>query len=114
MRSIAIGRVSLSAIESRLDFKCVSRRTERMNIPPMDEDLKQLLSTFNAHGVKYLVIGGYAVWIYAQPRVTKDLDVFIEVSEANARAIYQALAQFGAPLRGLSEKISVAALLYFE
>ncbi|MDP9052595.1 MAG: nucleotidyltransferase [Acidobacteriota bacterium] len=50
----------------------------RMAIPPMDENLKQLLSVFNAKHVKYVVIGGYAVFLHAQPRMTKDLDVFIE------------------------------------
>jgi hypothetical protein len=51
-----------------------------MAIPPMDENLKQLLSAFNANHVKYVVIGGYAVFVHAQPRMTKDLDVFIESS----------------------------------
>ena len=69
-----------------------------MAIPPMDENLKQLLSAFNANRVKYVVIGGYAVFVHAQPRMTKDLDVFIESSPANALATYKGLAEFGAPL----------------
>jgi predicted nucleotidyltransferase len=69
-----------------------------MAIPPMDENLKQLLSAFNANHVKYVVIGGYAVFLHAQPRMTKDLDVFIESSPANALATYKGLAEFGAPL----------------
>jgi len=69
-----------------------------MAIPPMDENLKQLLSAFNANHVKYVVIGGYAVFVHAQPRMTKDLDVFIESSPANALATYRGLAEFGAPL----------------
>lgn len=69
-----------------------------MNLPPMDQDLKDLLYALNRHRVKYLVVGGYAVGVHAQPRVTKDLDVFIESSSDNARAVYKALAEFGAPL----------------
>jgi hypothetical protein len=69
-----------------------------MAIPPMDANLKQLLSAFNANHVKYVIIGGYAVFVHAQPRMTKDLDVFIESSPENARATYKALADFGAPL----------------
>lgn len=69
-----------------------------MAIPPMDENLKQLLSAFNENHVRYVVIGGYAVFVHAQPRMTKDLDVFVESSPENARAIYKALADFGAPL----------------
>ena len=39
------------------------------------KDFKELLSAFNAHRVKYLIVGGYAVAIHAQPRATKDLDI---------------------------------------
>lgn len=68
----------------------------------MDRDLKDLLYALNNHHVKYLVIGGYAVGVHAQPRVTKDLDVFIESSPENALAVYKALAEFGAPLSEFS------------
>lgn len=64
----------------------------------MDRDLRELLSALNAQRVKYMVVGGYAVGVHAQPRVTKDLDIFIEMSDANADAVYRALANFGAPL----------------
>ena len=64
----------------------------------MYQDYKDLLSAFHAHGVKYLIVGGYAVIFHAQPRFTKDIDVFIKADAANARATYDALADFGAPL----------------
>jgi hypothetical protein len=64
----------------------------------MYQDFKDLLSAFHTHGVKYLVIGGYAVSLHAQPRATKDLDVFIQAEPANAQAVYAALAAFGAPV----------------
>jgi hypothetical protein len=60
------------------------------------------LSAFHAHGVKYLVVGGVAVIFHAQPRFTKDLDLFIKADPANAKATYAALAQFGAALEGLT------------
>jgi hypothetical protein len=56
----------------------------------------------NAHRVKYLVVGAYAVSIHAQPRATKDLDILIKADDKNARKVFRALAQFGAPLEGLS------------
>lgn len=64
----------------------------------MFQDYKDLLSAFNAHGVKYLIVGGYAVSFHAQPRATKDIDLFIKADAANAQATYAALASFGAPL----------------
>jgi hypothetical protein len=48
-----------------------------------------------------LIVGGYAVIFHAQPRFTKDIDLFIKADPANARAIYNALAAFGAPLDGI-------------
>jgi len=69
-----------------------------MAIPPMEQNLKELLFALNKHHVKYVIIGGYAVFVHAQPRMTKDLDVFIESSPENALALYKALAEFGALL----------------
>jgi hypothetical protein len=68
----------------------------------MPKDLKELLHAFNDHGVKYLVVGGYAYGVYLEPRATKDLDIFISSDEANSQAVFRALTQFGAPLNGLS------------
>lgn len=67
----------------------------------MYQDYKDLLSAFHAHGVKYLVVGGFAVIFHAQPRFTRDMDLFIKADPANAQAIYAALAAFGAPLQGI-------------
>jgi hypothetical protein len=64
----------------------------------MLDDLKELLSVFNAHSVKYLIVGGYAVSFHSQPRATKDLELFIKADPINAKATYAALGSFGAPL----------------
>jgi hypothetical protein len=69
----------------------------------VNSDFTDLLKLFNANNVKYLVIGGYAVIQYGEPRFTKDLDLWISTEPDNARAIYQALKSFGAPLAGLTE-----------
>jgi hypothetical protein len=67
----------------------------------MYQDYKDLLSAFHAHGVKYLIVGGYAVIFHAQPRFTKGIDLFIKADNVNAQATYAALAEFGAPLEGI-------------
>jgi len=67
----------------------------------MYQDYKDLLSAFHAHGVKYLVVGGFAVIHYSQPRFTKDMDLFIKADLENATAAYAALAEFGASLQGI-------------
>jgi hypothetical protein len=68
----------------------------------MLKDQRDIIAAFNAHGVKYLVIGGQAVSIHADPRGTKDLDVFIKADEENSKAVFAALAEFGAPLGGVT------------
>ena len=70
----------------------------------LTKDLKDLLRAFNANAVKYLIIGGHAFGVHAQPRATKDLDLFIRSDDENAIAVFRALAQFGAPLEGMSPK----------
>lgn len=68
----------------------------------MLSDYTELLSILNAHRVRYLIIGAYAVAIHAQPRATKDLDILVKADPENARAVFAALAEFGAPLQGLT------------
>ena len=67
----------------------------------MYQDYKDLLSAFHAHGVRYLIVGGYAVIFHAQPRFTKDIDFFIRADAANAQATHAALAEFGAAVEGI-------------
>jgi hypothetical protein len=70
----------------------------------MLKDQRDLLLAFNAHNVRYLVVGGYAYSYYAEPRATKDLDVFVDSSPENAALVFEALAEFGAPLSGMTPK----------
>ena len=70
----------------------------------VNSDFSDLLRIFNDHNVRYMVIGGYAVVQYAEPRFTKDLDVLISTDTKNSEAVYHALKEFGAPLAGLTPK----------
>ncbi len=70
----------------------------------MNSDFKELLSIFNRYQVKFLVIGGYAVIKYTEPRYTKDLDLWVSTERGNANAVFQALQEFGAPLVDMTEK----------
>jgi len=68
----------------------------------LTRNLKDILSAFNAHSVKYLIIGAHALGVHAEPRSTEDLDLFVRSDPENAEAVFRALAQFGAPLAGMS------------
>ena len=70
----------------------------------VNSDFSDLLRLFNAKSVEYLVIGGYALIQYAEPRYTKDLDLWISTDPENASAVFQSLQSFGAPLKGLTQK----------
>jgi hypothetical protein len=65
-------------------------------------DFNELLSIFNEKKIKYLVVGGYAVGLHAQPRATKDLDLFIRPDPVNGTAVYEALRRFGASLQAVT------------
>jgi hypothetical protein len=49
-----------------------------------------------------MIIGGFAVIKYAEPRFTKDIDIWVGTDHENARRVYDALKEFGAPLSGIS------------
>ena len=70
----------------------------------LTKDMKDLIRAFNANGAEYLIIGGFAFGVHAQPRATKDLDLFIRSDARNSAAVFKALAEYGSPLHGLTVK----------
>ena len=76
-------------------------------------DLIDLLVAFNAAEAEYLLVGAYAFAFHARPRATKDVDIFVGSDRENAKKIWQALAEFGAPLADLSvEDLSTPGTFY--
>jgi len=69
-----------------------------VNPNPHFRDLLNLLNGLNA---EYLIVGGYAVMLYSEPRHTKDLDIWVNANPENAQRVFHALAEFGAPLAGV-------------
>lgn len=61
----------------------------------MTQDFKEILSIFNEHEVRYLIVGGFAVMKYSEPHYTKDLDIWVEASQSNASRVFAALRDFG-------------------
>jgi len=59
---------------------------------------KELLRLLNEFEVEYLIVGGFAVMKYGEPRYTKDLDVWVHNSRQNSLRVVEALKKFGAPL----------------
>lgn len=66
-------------------------------------DFEEFFASLNAHRVRYLVVGGYAVGFHARPRATKDIDILVDRSPANARRALAAIRAFlGAVPRGVT------------
>lgn len=59
---------------------------------------KELLRLLNEFEIEYLIVGGFAVMKYGEPRYTKDLDVWVQNSAENSARVVAALKKFGAPL----------------
>lgn len=70
----------------------------------LSKDFKEFIELLNAHNVRYLVVGGYAVAFHGYPRYTKDLDVWIELSAQNADNVMKALNEFGFGSLGLKSE----------
>lgn len=59
---------------------------------------RELLQLLNEFQVEYLIVGGFAVMKYGEPRYTKYLDIWVHNSAQNSVRIVAALTTFGAPL----------------
>lgn len=63
----------------------------------LNPDFRDMLCEFNAAGVEYLIIGGYAVAHHGYPRAMRHLDFWVRRSTENAGRVLHALAAVGAP-----------------
>ena len=61
----------------------------------LDQDFKEFIELLNAHKVRYMVVGGYAVAYHGYLRYTGDIDVWVEVSLINAVLLVQVMHDFG-------------------
>lgn len=68
----------------------------------MNSDFSDLLVALNEESVEYLIVGGYAVIKYTEPRFTKDIDIWVNATPLNAERVMRALAKYGAPLTGVT------------
>ena len=69
----------------------------------LEGDFLDFVNLCNKHNLRYLVIGGYAVSIHGYPRSTKDMDICIELSEANAEKMVLVINDFGFGLLNLTK-----------
>jgi predicted nucleotidyltransferase len=63
----------------------------------LNNHFQEFLSLLDAKGVKFLVVGGYAVGFHGFPRYTGDIDIFVAISPENAEKIVEVFKEFGFP-----------------
>ena len=68
----------------------------------MNQDFRDLLRVFNEEKVRYLIVGGYALIKYTEPRYTKDLDIWVSPDRDNADKVFRSLMRYGAPVAHMS------------
>jgi hypothetical protein len=80
----------------------------------VNSDFKDLLHALNEAGVRYLIVGGYAVMVHTEPRFTKDLDIWVEPRTENADRLLAALAHFGAPVADITAAVFTEADVFYQ
>lgn len=71
-------------------------------LPP---DFKEFLKLLNAHNIKYLLIGGYAVGYHGYPRATNNMDIWIAIGSETAELMVKVLKKFGFDTPQLSKDL---------
>ena len=69
-----------------------------------DQEFREFAESLMSHGVKFMVIGGYAVTAHGHPRYTGDIDFFVEKSPENAKRIVAAVHDLFGPMPGVTEE----------
>lgn len=70
-----------------------------------NKDFQDLIRSFNANDVKYILVGGYSVIIHGYHRATGDLDLWVKPEPANYQRMISAFAEFGFPTDLITEEM---------
>lgn len=68
----------------------------------VQQDFRELLASFNAHNVDYMIVGAHALAYHGVPRYTGDMDILVRRDPENAGRILRALDEFGFGSLGLT------------
>jgi len=59
-----------------------------------DQEFREFVELLEFHGVKFVIIGGYAVISHGYPRYTGDIDFFVEKSHENVRKLVNVINEY--------------------
>jgi hypothetical protein len=79
----------------------------------VNPDFRDLFAALNGAQAEFMIVGGYALAVHGVPRFTKDLDVWVRASNANADRVWSALDSSGAPFGDLKrEELSAPGIIF--
>ncbi len=61
----------------------------------VEKDFEEFIELLNLNNVEYMIVGAYALALYAKPRNTGDIDIYVQRDETNAERILKVLNEFG-------------------
>ena len=73
----------------------------------VEKDFREFLKLLNAKRVKYLIVGGFAYSYHAEPRYTKDIDIWVDPNQENAARVVASISE----LWGMKPEIEPADFL---
>jgi hypothetical protein len=68
-----------------------------MAMKQLPDDFKDFIRCLNSNEVCYLLVGGWAVGVHANPRATNDIDFLVAMDEKNLLKLQKALLDFDGP-----------------
>ena len=80
----------------------------------LNSDYKDMLQVLLDNGVKFLLVGAYAMGVHGYPRATGDIDIWVEPSAENSERVYRSMAAFGAPLHEIDEATFATPGIVFQ
>lgn len=98
------GRAFTRAWQPSKSFAAAPQGSTRMELPP---DWSEFFRLFNSNRVRFLVVGAHALAANGRPRATADLDILVDPTPKNARAVCAALTAFG--FRALAAEVEAFA-----
>ena len=69
----------------------------------MNRNFVEMLRALSGARAEFVIIGAHAVAAHGHPRSTRDIDIWINPTAGNVERVWQALAEFGAPLQQISQ-----------
>ena len=64
----------------------------------LNADFRDIVVLFADSQVEFVIVGAYALAFHGAPRASGDIDLYVRPSRENAKRVFKALLEFGAPL----------------